>query len=71
VAPVLLVVASSSYPEKFCTLPDCAPLLRVIGTLKKPLPFLPRGLLAVVSTVSSVLAITLVSYVNLAIILLP
>jgi hypothetical protein len=78
VAPVLLVVASSSNPESFALFQimprgtvNFTPLLYVIGTLKRPLLLLLWRLLVTVSTVSSVLAITPISYVNLAIILLP
>jgi hypothetical protein len=47
---------------------NLTPLLHIIGTLKMHLLFLLQGLLSVVF---SVVAITPVSYVNLAIILLP
>jgi hypothetical protein len=70
-------VASSSDLGKFCTLLNRAhsavnltPLLCAIGTSKMPLLFLLRGLLTAESTVSSVPTITLVSCVDLMIILL-
>jgi hypothetical protein len=47
---------------------NLTPLLRVIGTLKRPLLFLLRGLLTVESVVSSVPVIASVSCVDLAII---
>jgi hypothetical protein len=50
---------------------NLAPLLRVIGTPKMSLLFLLQGLLDMISGVSSVLAITSVSYVDLAIFLFP
>jgi hypothetical protein len=50
---------------------NLTPLLRVVGTSKRYLLFLLRGLLATVSTVPSVLEITPVSYVDLMIFLLP
>jgi hypothetical protein len=46
-------------------------LLHVIGTPKRPLLFLLRGLLAMVSAVPSVLTIALVSCVDLTLFLLP
>jgi hypothetical protein len=49
---------------------NLTPLFRVIETSKRSLLFLLRGLLDAVSVVSSVLAIALVSCVNLTIILL-
>jgi hypothetical protein len=50
---------------------NLTPLLHVIGTLERLLLLLIWGLLATVSVVSSVLAIALVSYVDLTILLLP
>jgi hypothetical protein len=50
---------------------NLTPLLHVIGTSKRPLPFLLRVLLATVSAVPSVLVIALISYVDLTIFLLP
>jgi hypothetical protein len=50
---------------------NLTPLLRVIGTPKRTLLFLLQGLLAMISTVSSVLAIASVSYVDLVIFLFP
>jgi hypothetical protein len=50
---------------------NLAPLLHVIGTPKRSLLFLLRGLLAMISMVSSVLVITSVSCVDLVIFLFP
>jgi hypothetical protein len=50
---------------------NLAPHLRVIRRLKMPLLFLLRGLLAVISVVSSVLVIAPVSCADLTILLLP
>jgi hypothetical protein len=49
---------------------DLAPLLYVIRVIKMPLFFLIRGLLATIPTISTVLAVSLISHVDLPIILL-
>jgi hypothetical protein len=50
---------------------NLTPLLHIIGTSKMHLLFLLQGLLATIFVVSSVLVITLVSCVDLTILLLP
>jgi hypothetical protein len=50
---------------------DLAPLFGIIGTPEMPLFLLLRGLLAAISVISSVLVISLVSGVDLPIVLLP
>jgi hypothetical protein len=50
---------------------NLAPLLRIIGTPKRSLLFLLLGLLATIFAVSSILAITSVIYVDLAIFIFP
>jgi hypothetical protein len=50
---------------------DLAPLFYIVGMAEGSLLLLLRGLLAAISVVSLVLAISLVSCVNLTIVLLP
>jgi hypothetical protein len=78
VVPALLVVASSFDAESLALfwimtrgVVNLAPLLHVIGTPKRPLLLLLRGLLAAISVVSSILVIISISCVDLMIILLP
>jgi hypothetical protein len=78
VVSALLVVASSFDAESLALfwimtrgVVNLAPLLRVIGTPKRPLLLLLRGLLAAISAVSSILVIISISCVDLMIILLP
>jgi hypothetical protein len=49
---------------------DLRPLLCVVSTMERPLLFLIRGLLVVVSTIFAVLAISSVSHVDFPIVLL-
>jgi hypothetical protein len=50
---------------------DHTPLLGIIGTLERPLILLLRGVLTVISVISSILAVSPVSGVDLSIILHP
>jgi hypothetical protein len=50
---------------------DHTPLLGIIGTLERPLILLLRGVLTVISVISSILAVSPVSSVDLSIILHP
>jgi hypothetical protein len=54
-----------------CGVMDLAPLFNIIGMPEGPLFLLLRGLLAAISTISSILTISPVSGVELSIILLP
>jgi hypothetical protein len=53
-----------------CGAMDLAPLFSIIGTSEGPLFLLLRGLLAAISAISSVLAISPVNGVDLLIVLL-
>jgi hypothetical protein len=55
----------------YCGAIDLTPLFSIIGTPEMPLFLLLRGLLVAISVISSVLVISLVSGVDLPIVLLP